>query len=148
MTIGLLVGAIIFFWGMWRHSKASTKMKFSEFVTRPPLANRLAEAEKQKEAAQPSFGEVMVTTGKWTLVTSCSDPTKRIDATILGDAPCWARLDYSTNRVYPIYPPHWKPGAHLEISSGFNAIEIMVQDGQAVTTEKVGWAHNPRRTTL
>lgn len=91
----------------------------------------------------PSSGVMDINQTEWRGVT-CLDGRMRTDAKILTDNTWWEmRLDRDDKLIFQLYPRHWKPGSHLEITNNFTVMEWRVKPGQTNNFAQVAWSISP-----
>lgn len=91
----------------------------------------------------PSSGVMEINQIEWRGVT-CLDGRMRTDAKILTDNTWWEmRLDRDDKLIFQLYPRHWKPGSHLEITNKFTVMEWRVKPGQTNNFAQVAWSISP-----
>lgn len=91
----------------------------------------------------PSSGVMEINQTEWRGVT-CLDGRMRTDAKILTDNTWWEmRLDRDDKLIFQLYPRHWKPGSHLEITNNFTVMEWRVKPGQTNNFAQVAWSISP-----
>jgi hypothetical protein len=91
----------------------------------------------------PSSGVMEINQIEWRGVT-CLNGRMRTDAKILTDNTWWeVRLDRDDKLIFQLYPRHWKPGSHLEITNNFTVMEWRVKSGQTNNFAQVAWSISP-----